>query len=65
MTVMRTQLCPEQGMSLRPMRHTWLQAPMLGLFEGLMRCPQSSLRPRLSLHGEPDEAHTNRIDPDD
>ena len=36
-----------------------------GAFQWINDAPQSSLRPRLSLHGEPDEAHTNRIDPDD
>jgi hypothetical protein len=38
---------------------------MLEFLDGLMVRPQSSLRPRLSLHGEPDETYANRIDPDD
>jgi hypothetical protein len=38
---------------------------MLELLDGLMVRLPSSLRPRLPLHGEPDEAYANRIDPDD
>ena len=38
---------------------------MLELLDGLMVRPQSSLRHRLSLHGEPDEAYANQINPDD
>jgi hypothetical protein len=38
---------------------------MLELFDGFIVRTQSSLIPRLSMDGKSDEAHTNRIDPDD